>query len=378
MYQTRYPDLPRVDIHTHVGRRLTDDGPEMVLSLRDSVHARCGADMALWIDLDGGVQRNWVQDVDAGFARIARLGKGRILPTISDSKPLQQLRAATPDQIASRAKQVTGWKWHCDPAFNGGTRAAHGLYDDPYFTPYYAAMERAGMPLLCLHFGAPLGNGWQQRDALRRVMDRHPDLIVIQAHFGAARTWGDLDDHAKAFEQHPNLYRDLSTTAQHVDAVWSGKEFAAFCTQYSDRLLYATDLILDHRGGQLYPQRAVTKYALQFEWLETANRVPTKGIGKLSARTPEFIPGLNLPKAALENIYYRNAVRLIPHVREAMQALGYQVGLGLPTPEPGKLTARAQRLVDFLPRIKPADIASMSAAQRAELNAQLTRIGAGA
>jgi hypothetical protein len=270
-----------------------------------------------------------------------------------------------------------GWKWHCDPAFNGGTRAAHPLYDDPYFTPYYTALASAGLPLVCLHFGAPLGNNIAQRDALARVMDRHPELVVIQAHFGIARSWGDLDEHGRFFERYPNLYRDLSVTAQHVSYLWSPAEFRGFCTAYADRLLYATDLILDHRQpGALFPKRATTKYALQFEWLETANAVTTQGIGKRTPRTPETTDGLSLPRSALEAIYWRNAVRIIPHVRDAMAALGYSLPTGeVPKPvQPGTPTPRAQRLIGFLPNVTPADIASVDAEARAPLRGQVDRL----
>jgi hypothetical protein len=309
------------------------------------------------------------------MARIKRQGQGRIIGALSDSKPLQAIKAATPDQIpAMKAAGWAGWKWHCQPAFNGGTKAAHPLYDDPYFTPYYRAMEAAQFPLVCLHFGAPLGNGKQQRDALRRVMDRHPDLIVIQAHFGAARTWGDLDEHGKWFEAYPNLYRDISTTAQHVAALWPPKEFGGFCTQYADRLLYATDVILDHRQpGTLYPDRITKKYGLQFEWLETANTVPTLGIGAGTPRTPPTVGGLNLPRAVLELIYWKNAARLIPHVREAMSSLGYG-GVSEPEKPAPEATQRAQRLAALAPRVTERDIQSLSAADRAAVRTEIQRI----
>ena len=38
-----------------------------------------------------------------------------------------------------------------------------------------------------------------------------------------------------------------------------------------------------------------------------------------------YITGLDLPKEALNHIYWWNAARLIPRVRESLQGLGYSV-----------------------------------------------------
>lgn len=373
MFKTKYPKMPIVDMHCHFGRRLTDDGFAMVLGLRKAVADKCGSDMALWIDLDGGIQKNWNQDVPGGLARINRLGQGRIIGTLADYRPAQSLKAATPDQLVSlKEKGFCGWKWHWQAAFNGGRNAPHGLLDDPYFTPYYAAMEAAGMPLVALHVEAPWGDSNAQRNSLRRVMDRYPDLTVIHAHFGIQRWPGLLAEQAKMFDEHPNYYRDISVTAQHAAYLWTAKELREFFTQYADRLLYGTDLITSHRAGdKLIPERAVTKYALQFEWLETANRIPTKGIGKLQQRSPEFMDGMNLPVEVLEKIYWKNAARLIPHVREALIDLGYILAV---EPKPSEVTWRAKRLLEFLPKVQPADIASMSTDQLSAVKIECNRL----
>jgi predicted TIM-barrel fold metal-dependent hydrolase len=374
-YQTIYPDIPRIDAHTHVGRRPVETVWADLKAVRDKAKADSGITIALQIDLDGGVQRQWVQDPVAGIAKLKQ--HPGIIGCLSDSKPAQGLKASSPDD-AQRWLDAgyCGWKWHWNAEFNGGSKAKYGLINDPYFRPYFDALEAAGMPLMCLHLEAPWGDIKAQQAALRSVMDRHPDLIVVQAHFGAQR-WGSLADHAKVFDAHPNFYRDISTTAQHLSLFAGPDESREFFIKYSDRLLYGTDNICSHRADEAVPVRGwALKYERQAQWLETAGPVPSQGIGKLGPRTPEHIPGLNLPRAALEAIYWRNAVRIIPHVREAMIALGYSLPTG-EVPKPGTPTPRAQRLIEFLPRLKPADIDTLSQEQRAGVSSQLARLGLG-
>ena len=151
-----------------------------------------------------------------------------------------------------------------------------------------------------------------------------------------------------------------------------------FFIKYADRLLWGTDNINSHRlAEKINIDRRTTKYMLQFQWLETAGPVPSKGIGKSQPRTPDMLPGLNLPRDALEKIYWLNAVRLVPHVREAMAALGHREPVGKPEkPEP-EATPRAQRLGVLLPRVTERDILSLSAADRAVVERELTRLGLG-
>jgi hypothetical protein len=115
------------------------------------------------------------------------------------------------------------------------------------------------------------------------------------------------------------------------------------------------------------------KYRVHFAWLENDGQIEMEGVGSFNPHAPESTPGLNLPRAALENIYYRNAVRLIPHVREAMQALGYSVASD-PEKPAAEATPRAQRLGVLLPRVTERDILSLSAADRAAVRTEVQRI----
>ena len=78
-FKTRYPDMPRIESHAHVGSK-----PEMITryhSLREMMLNRCGADLALWINLGNGGEV--INDLD----RVEDAGQGRLLSCISDFKP---------------------------------------------------------------------------------------------------------------------------------------------------------------------------------------------------------------------------------------------------------------------------------------------------
>jgi hypothetical protein len=251
-YRTIYPEMPRVDSHTHlVGRYQSEDVWPAIEAMRAKTLAQCGADVAAFVELDGGKLKSWNHQTAEGIERVKR-GNGRIIPTLADYRPSQGLNASTPGDIKKWLDEgYCGYKWHWGSEFNG-PKSKYGLINDPYFTPFFAAMESAGMPLMCLHLEAPWGDPKKQQAALRSVMDRHPDLVVIQAHFGAQR-WGTLADHAAVFDAHPNFHRDISTTAQHLSLFSEPDEAREFFVRYADRLLWGTDNMSPFKSGSAIP-----------------------------------------------------------------------------------------------------------------------------
>jgi predicted TIM-barrel fold metal-dependent hydrolase len=194
--------------------------------------------------------------------------------------------------------------------------------DDPYFDPSFAKMEEIGMPLTSLH----LEGGWiepgtgpaKQRAALVRVMERHPNLVVVHAHKGAQR-WTNLAEHADIFDRFPNYHRDISTTIQHTYK----EDYNAlrnFFIKYADRLLYGTDKM---EIGDADVSRIARLYCSQFEFYETDNMVKTGYCGVTDDKTPEYSKGLNLPREVLEKIYYKNALRVYPQLVPYLSNVGY-------------------------------------------------------
>jgi predicted TIM-barrel fold metal-dependent hydrolase len=85
-----------------------------------------------------------------------------------------------------------------------------------------------------------------------------------------------------------------------------------FYIEFQDRLLYATDGGRIADSGVAYYTRG---YANTFAFLETDQMVEGDFFGK----TPK--KGLNLPREVLEKIYYKNALKLYPGLKEAMRKI---------------------------------------------------------
>ena len=85
-------------------------------------------------------------------------------------------------------------------------------------------------------------------------------------------------------------------------------------------------------GGGKVKTRA-PNYKRYFDFLETDKLIPSDFVdvnkGQAGVRLGEegkrTIQGLALPLDVLEKIYFRNAMRIYPHVKANLKALGYPV-----------------------------------------------------
>ena len=98
---------------------------------------------------------------------------------------------------------------------------------------------------------------------------------------------------------YPNLYIEVSATFQYMHLL-DRENIRDFFIEYQDRILYGTD------WGRSDPiDSIISRYVNTFIYFETDRNV----FGT---------QGLDLPREVLEKIYYKNAVKLIPGLREAM------------------------------------------------------------
>jgi predicted TIM-barrel fold metal-dependent hydrolase len=147
-----------------------------------------------------------------------------------------------------------------------------------------------------------------------RLVERHPGITFIGAHFG-----NDAEDPemvSRLLDRLPNLYVD---TAARVPELGRHAEAArAAILRHPDRVLYGTDLIWIERGerkglilGAGRPGGAedvVRFFQGTFRFFETRDRAiesPTPIQGRWT------IEGLGLPRQVLEQVYHRNAERLL-------------------------------------------------------------------
>ena len=95
-----------------------------------------------------------------------------------------------------------------------------------------------------------------------------------------------------------------------------------FMIEYADRILFGTDMaskwfvpVLDKRLPKIRDK--VPQYQRYFEFLETDKELPS-GI-----KDEHKMRGLALPLDVLEKIYFRNAMRIYPHIADALTQLSY-------------------------------------------------------
>ncbi|MBZ0255349.1 hypothetical protein K8I31_04775, partial [bacterium] len=87
--------------------------------------------------------------------------------------------------------------------------------------------------------------------------------------------------------------------------------------EYSDRILFGTDV--GKWSNSEETQNNQQRYFRCFQILETDQNISGGFFSQTSTR------GLDLPRVALENIYYKNAMRIYPRVKDSLLALGYAV-----------------------------------------------------
>ncbi len=326
---TAYPDIPRIDVHTH----LCEDPAAIAnyLEVRDLLQKEHQVDLALWIDL--GLGKKPIQDHNAVFEK----SKGRVLCCISDYFPHRGLRRP-PEELSKCLEQgFIGYKIWAGPASRRNLKPEEKVYphiDNMANDPTFAKMEEIGMIAASLHIADPNGPFgdrrkyfktpplfWKEIVAFTNLMERHPNLKVVGAHgLWLLSQDAQIDYLRYLLATYPNLYVDLSATFQYFH--WPSRDnLRAFMIEWSDRILFGTDAgnWTDAKQNVRYPSRYFRCFAL----LESDKMVPRGKGGYWGSK--EDLRGLNLPREVLEKIYYKNAMRVYPRVKEQMEKLGYDV-----------------------------------------------------
>ena len=129
-----------------------------------------------------------------------------------------------------------------------------------------------------------------QRD---NVIAGHHNTIFIAAHHGNCPE--NLDYVGSTLDKYPNLYVELSYAL--VQLGLQPHHARKHFIKYQDRILFGTDGIPD-----------AARYRMYYRFLETDDDYFRCGNGGWE----DYISCLNVPKSALEKIYYKNAKRIIP------------------------------------------------------------------
>ena len=311
--QTQYPDIPRIDIHTHIrDNAILKD----YIGMAGLIKEECGADLAMWINLSPALLEGR-QGLDE-MQRVEKEYQGRFLHAINDYQIADGL-AYSPEELAWwQRKGVVGFKiWV----------GVSPLSDHPANDPIYTKMEQLGMVAASVHISQPYPTRWCESPvdfwstqlAWLRVLDRHPDLVVVMAHMqDFFHSDEQLDFLRYVMETYPNYNVDLAARFQQFSYM-DRDNLRKFVIKYQDRILFGTD-ISDQPAKDA--AAAAAGYSRCFQLLETGKVV--EGGGFFSDRNAQ---GLDLPREVLEKIYYKNAARIYPRIGDVLKELGYKIAL---------------------------------------------------
>lgn len=318
---TAYPDIPRIDVHTHPG-----GDSEVIagyLAMREHLEDAHDVDLALWINL--GSSAAPISDP----ADITKAAQGRMLSCISDYSSHDGLDYPPEELEQWLDRGYIGYKIWAGPPARKLKPGQKGFpyVDDPAHEPTFARLEQCGMLCASIHIGDPCGpwgrrtkwlpdpvEYWRNIAAWRNVMERHPNLNVVCAHgMWAVCQDAQIDYLRNMLATFPKMNVDLAATFQYFPLV-TRENLRSFMIEYADRIVFGTD-------ASRVPKEQATQYALRywraFRILESDGELEGGffGGGRMQ--------GLGLPRDVLEKIYYKNAVRLYPRVREQLEQLGY-------------------------------------------------------
>jgi predicted TIM-barrel fold metal-dependent hydrolase len=162
------------------------------------------------------------------------------------------------------------------------------------YAAYSVARER-GLPVI-IHVEAMVA---AERHDFERVLNDFPRVTFICPHLCCVQSSLEILD--AMLTTHPNLFTDGGPWHRvGAFAILAPEKFRAFYIAHSDRIMFASDSVYEDELG--------TDPSLD-EILECErNLLETKYFS--SFRSEEVMPGLYLPRAALEDIFFKTAKRV--------------------------------------------------------------------
>jgi len=199
---------------------------------------------------------------------------------------------------------------------------------DAYFADYWACVEEMHIPIVW-HVNDPeefwdperipgwakkrnwgYGPGDVQKEQLYAevdtVLDRHPGLQIVFAHFYFLSA--DLPRARRFLDQHPAVRFDLAPGIEMLYNLSHDAEASrTFFIDYADRIVFGTDIF-----SKLTPAEARGRAGILFRWLETEDtfRVPQAADFLLGPPEDGIIRGMCLPDDVLDRAYHDNWIAL--------------------------------------------------------------------
>jgi len=310
-YKSKYPDIPIVDVHVHI-RAGVDVANYLKVS--EVIKQQYGSNLANFIGFFEP------RDEPVTLADVKAAGKNRFLFAVrnfNEHKGFFDNSGEIIEKVQNGG--YIGLKfWFGDPSrrLQPGVAGITRI-DDPRLAPFFSKLEKANVLMTSLHIADPNGPFdarqnwmkdpvfyWEQIRAFENVVAKYPDLTIVAAHCAWIICQDAQIDYLRyMLSTYPNLYVDLSATLQYMHLV-NHDNIRDFYIEYQDRILFGSDF---GRFAEDAIQSTANRFADHFATLETDLPV-NRGRSE----------GLNLPRDVLEKIYYKNALKLYPGLKEMM------------------------------------------------------------
>jgi predicted TIM-barrel fold metal-dependent hydrolase len=142
------------------------------------------------------------------------------------------------------------------------------------------------------------------------LLEKHTDMPFIGAHLGSLE-W-NVDELAKRLDKFPNMAVDMAARITHLQfqSATNWQKVHDFMVKYQDRLLYATDNVIDQSSD-------FTKMKIDIH----ANRLSdwkffTSDSSMTVSDFDKPFKGLKLPKEVIDKIYRTNAEKWYPGMKK--------------------------------------------------------------
>jgi predicted TIM-barrel fold metal-dependent hydrolase len=143
-----------------------------------------------------------------------------------------------------------------------------------------------------------------QMEEFRRVIEDFPDVKFNCPHLCGSAT--RLEILSKLLDSYPNLTTDMGPWHRVGKyAVNNTQQFREFFIKYQDRIMFATDIVLDETWES---------DSLVREWFECGINLLEKKYFTCYKEEGRILEGLNLPTEVLEKIYLINPTKFVENI----------------------------------------------------------------